>query len=338
MADIQLRVPSASSVVGTAFRVVEWELRMARELLMLPARVLVLLADVEDVVVRIQDLLDEVSRTVRQIDGIVATAVDTVDGVRTTVARANRVVDEVAVTVSAAEGIVGRVGSTVDSAEGVVRRVDGTIDSAEGVVRRVDGTIDSAEGVVRRVDGTIDSAEGVVVRVGSTVESAEGVVARVRTTVDTADDLVLDAGGLIERVVPLVDFANSTFAQVKPVVEALLVDADLDVETARVVATRMTEVLAWADKTIRLLEPIADDVLESVDPDEVKAVIQFIDHLPALGDTLENDVMPVLASLDTVAPEVHQILEVAQQCLEAVAGIPGFQLLRRRGGDNGKAD
>ena len=88
MADIQLRVPSASSVVGTAFRVVEWELRMARELLMLPARVLVLLADVEDVVVRIQDLLDEVNRTVRQIDGIVATAVDTVDGVRTTVARA----------------------------------------------------------------------------------------------------------------------------------------------------------------------------------------------------------------------------------------------------------
>ena len=310
MADIQLRVPSASSVVGTAFRVVEWELRMARELLMLPARVLVLLADVEDVVVRIQDLLDEVSRTVRQIDGIVATAVDTVDGVRTTVARANRVVDEVADTVSAAEGIVGRVGSTVDSAEGVVRRVDGTVDSAEGVVRRVDGTIDSAESVV----------------------------ARVRTTVDTADDLVLDAGGLIERVVPLVDVADSTFAQVRPVVEALLVDADLDAETARVVATRMTEVLAWADKTIRLLEPIADDVLESVDPDEIKAVIQFIDHLPALGDTLENDVMPVLASLDTVAPEVHQILEVAQQCLEAVAGIPGFQLLRRRGGDNGKTE
>ena len=48
--------------------------------------------------------------------------------------------------------------------------------------------------------------------------------------------------------------------------------------------------------------------------------------------------MPVLASLDTVAPEVHQILEVAQQCLEAVAGIPGFQLLRRRGGDNGKTE
>ena len=59
--------------------------------------------------------------------------------------------------------------------------------------------------------------------------------------------------------------------------------------------------------------------------------------LPALGDTLENDVMPVLASLDTVAPEVHQILEVAQHCLDAVQGIPGFQLLRRRGNENGKS-
>lgn len=296
MAEIQLRVPSATSVVGTAFRVVEWELRMARELLLLPARVLVLLADVEDVVERIQDLLDEVNRTVRAIDGIVASAVDTVDGVRTTVAKANRVVAEVEATVSAADGIVGRVGATVDSAERAVGRVDGTIDSAEGVVRRVGATV------------------------------------------DTADELVLDAGGLIERVEPLVDFADSALAPVKPVVEALLVDADLDAEKARLVATRVTEVLAWADKTVRLIEPIADDVLESIDPEEVKAVVQFIDHLPELGDRLENDVMPVLVSLDTVAPEVHEILEVAQQCLEAVAGIPGFQLLRRRGGENGKSD
>ena len=204
-----------------------------------------------------------------------------------------------------------------------MRRVDGTIDSAEGVVRRVDATIDSAEGVVRRVDATIDSAEGVVSRVGATV--------------DTADELVLDAGTLVERVVPLLDFADSALAPVKPVVEALLVDAEFDPEVARRVATRLTEVLVWADKTVSLLEPIAGEVLQSVDPEEIKAVVKFIDHLPALGESLETDIMPVLASMDTVAPEVHQILEVAQQCLEAVAGIPGFQLLRRRGGENGRA-
>ncbi|TCW23460.1 hypothetical protein EDD19_11220 [Dietzia cinnamea] len=309
MAEIQRRAPSAVSVVGAAFRVVEWQLGLARELILLPARVLALLDDVEVVVERIQDLLDEVNRTVRAIDGIVASATSTVDDVRTAVARADRMIDQVA--------------GTVTDAEGVVRRVDGTIDSAEGVVRRVDVTIDSAEGVVRRVDATIDSAEGVVARVGATV--------------DTADELVLDAGTLIERVVPLLDFADSALAPVKPVVEALLVDAELDPEVARRVATRLTEVLVWADKTVSLLEPIADEVLESVDPEEIKAVVKFIDHLPALGESLETDIMPVLASMDTVAPEVHQILEVAQQCLEAVAGIPGFQLLRRRGGENGKA-
>ncbi|MCT2173992.1 methyl-accepting chemotaxis protein [Dietzia cinnamea] len=308
MAEIQRRAPSAVSVVGAAFRVVEWQLGLARELILLPARVLALLDDVEVVVERIQDLLDEVNRTVRAIDGIVASATSTVDDVRTTVARADRMIDQVA--------------GTVTDAEGVVRRVDGTIDSAEGVVRRVGGTIDSAEGVVRRVDGTIDSAEGVVSRVGATV--------------DTADELVLDAGTLVERVVPLLDFADSALAPVKPVVEALLVDAEFDPEVAKRVATRLTEVLVWADKTVSLLEPIAGEVLQSVDPEEIKAVVKFIDHLPALGESLETDIMPVLASMDTVAPEVHQILEVAQQCLEAVAGIPGFQLLRRRGGENGK--
>lgn len=280
MAEIQRRAPSAVSVVGAAFRVVEWQLGLARELILLPARVLALLDDVEVVVERIQDLLDEVNRTVRAIDGIVASATSTVDDVRTTVARADRMIDQVA------------------------------------------GTVTDAEGVVRRVDGTIDSAEGVVSRVGATV--------------DTADELVLDAGTLVERVVPLLDFADSALAPVKPVVEALLVDAEFDPEVAKRVATRLTEVLVWADKTVSLLEPIAGEVLQSVDPEEIKAVVKFIDHLPALGESLETDIMPVLASMDTVAPEVHQILEVAQQCLEAVAGIPGFQLLRRRGGENGK--
>lgn len=266
--------------MGAAFRVVEWQLGVARELILLPARVLALLDDAEVVVERIQVLLDDVNRTVRAIDGIVTSATSTVDGVRTTVARADQVIDQ------------------------------------------VDGTVTDAESVVRRVDGTIDSAEGVVARVGATV--------------DTADELVLDAGTLMERVEPLIDFADSALAPVKPVVEALLVDVELDPEVARRVATRLAEVLVWADKTVSLLEPIADGVLESVDPEEIKAVVKFIDHLPALGESLETDIMPVLAAMDTVAPEVHQILEVAQQCLEAVAGIPGFQILRRRGGENGK--
>lgn len=308
MADMQVRVPSPSSLVQSAFRVVEWELSMAREFLLLPARVMALLEDVESIVRRVQRLLDEVERTVSSIDRIVVTAAETVDGVRTTVSRADGVVDDVERTVSSADSIVGRVGSTVDSADGIVSRIGATVDVADSVVLRVD----------------------------STVDSADGVVARVGSTVDTADGLVTSAGGLMNRIVPMVDFAESALAPVKPVVEALLIDAELSPETARKVATRLTEVLVWADKTIALLEPIADEVLESVEPEEIKAVVQFIDHLPALGDSLENDVMPVLASLDTVAPEVHQILEVAQQCLEAVQGIPGFQLLRRRGGDNGK--
>ena len=86
MAEIQRRAPSAVSVVGAAFRVVEWQLGLARELILLPARVLALVDDVEVVVERIQDLLDEVNRTVRAIDGIVASATTTVDASATTTA------------------------------------------------------------------------------------------------------------------------------------------------------------------------------------------------------------------------------------------------------------
>lgn len=294
MAEMQVRVPSPTTLMNAAFRVVGWELAVARELLMLPARVLALLDDVDEIVDRVRRLLDDVHRTVDAIDAIVASAAETVGGVQSTVVRADGVVDDVARTVATADGIVGR------------------------------------------VNDTVDSAEGVVLRVGSTIDSAEGVVTRVGNTVDAADGLVGAAGGLIGRVEPLLDFADSALAPVKPVVEALLIDADLDPDVARLVAMRVVEILVFVDRTIETLAPLTDEVLASVEPDEVKAVVKFIDHLPALGESLERDIMPVLASMDNVAPEVHQILEVAQQCLEAVAGIPGFQLLRRRGGDNGK--
>lgn len=279
MVDIRLRIPGPRSVVGAAFRVVEWELEVMRLAASLPARVVALFEDVNEIMGRVRGLLDDASRTVMAIDGIVLSAVETVDGVRTTVERADRVVGDVSRTVSKADGVVARVGSTVDA--------------------------------------------------------ADGVVARVGSTVDAADGLVSTAGGLVGRAEPLLGFAESAVAPIRPVVEALLLDADLDPELARLVAGRIVEVLVYIDGALATLEPIVDQVLGSIDPQEIKAVVDLIDHLPALATTLEKDVMPVLASLDNVGPEVNQILDVAQQCLEALAGIPGFQFLRRRG-ENGK--
>jgi hypothetical protein len=41
--------------------------------------------------------------------------------------------------------------------------------------------------------------------------------------------------------------------------------------------------------------------------------------------------MPILATLDRVGPDVHELLNVLKEVRQAINGIPGFSLLRRRG-------
>jgi hypothetical protein len=48
---------------------------------------------------------------------------------------------------------------------------------------------------------------------------------------------------------------------------------------------------------------------------------------------MSEDIMPILATLDRVGPDIHELLEVANDVRQAVLGIPGFSFLRRRGED-----
>jgi len=50
-------------------------------------------------------------------------------------------------------------------------------------------------------------------------------------------------------------------------------------------------------------------------------------------DHLENDVLPVLRTLERVGPDVHELLEVADDLRRVITGLPGIGLLRRRGED-----
>ena len=53
MSDIQPRFPGPSSVVGAATRLVAWEIRVARYMWSIPARIALLLEDAELIVARV---------------------------------------------------------------------------------------------------------------------------------------------------------------------------------------------------------------------------------------------------------------------------------------------
>lgn len=249
----------------------------------------------------------------------------------------------IAILLEDAELLVARIGSIVDSVERAVAAVDQIILSAARAVDdvdravarvsvtldRVDSAVDTAEEIVLRVDSTVGDAEEIVLRVDSTVDDAEGLVGRVGTVTGSAEQIT-------ERALPVVDFVESTVAQVKPVLEALLLEEGVRAEQATMISTRVTELLVTADEVATRLAPVAGRVVDAVDSEDFEAVLELIDNLPQLITSVERDVLPVVRSLDSVAPEVTEILDVASKCLEALNGIPGFQRLRRRGEIGGR--
>ena len=58
--------------------------------------------------------------------------------------------------------------------------------------------------------------------------------------------------------------------------------------------------------------------------------MRLVDQLPELTDAMEKDVMPVLATLGSVAPDLHELLNVARELNEILAKIPGIGRLKRR--------
>ena len=78
-------------------------------------------------------------------------------------------------------------------------------------------------------------------------------------------------------------------------------------------------------------DALAARFVDELSTEEVTAAIRMIDQLPRLRAHLVDDVMPLLAKLDQVGPDLHKLLEVTEDLRLAIAGIPGLRMLRRRG-------
>ncbi len=123
-------------------------------------------------------------------------------------------------------------------------------------------------------------------------------IARVRTITE-------DAAGVIERTRAVVD------------------RAEVQVE-------RVTELLDSCAPSLITLQPTLETLAETTHPDEVKALVGLIDHLPEVTARMENDVMPVLATLGSVAPDIHDLLTVARELNDMLAKVPGMGRIKRR--------
>jgi hypothetical protein len=213
----------------------------------------------------------------------------------------------------AAQAAAGWSARAVESAVALPERLATVLDDVDHLVRRIGAVAERADELVDRAGGILHGAEQAVLASRAVVEQAGTIVARADATTKTASTVVARAEGVV----------GST--------ETITARAGRIVEGAATTTTAAGEILAVYQPIAERAAPLAKRFVDDLTDEEIHAAIRLIDHLPALTEAMETDIMPILATLDRVGPDVSELLEVLKDVRQAISGIPGFRFFRRRG-------
>lgn len=151
-----------------------------------------------------------------------------------------------------------------------------------------------------------------VERGGDAVEQLLAAVPRIGVLLDHAERLLFEVDALIDRI------------------ERTRLAADAVVERAAIPIVRTAALLDNLEPSLKTLQPTLERLAETTHPEEVEALVGLVDHLPHLVTQLERDILPMMATLGTVAPDLHDLLDVSRELNEMLAKLPVMSRIKRR--------
>ncbi|MEJ7651821.1 MAG: hypothetical protein WKF57_22660 [Nakamurella sp.] len=153
------------------------------------------------------------------------------------------------------------------------------------------GAVEQAIKLIPRVTSLLTDVERLVLRVGNLIGEVEVTQRRAAAAVTQVESVVAGAAGTQSRVATLVDRFEPVLTQLLPVLETL---------------SRTTSA------------------------EEVAALVKLVDALPPIVDRLDTDIMPILDTLATVAPDLRDLLDVSRELNEIIGSVPGLRGIKRR--------
>src|SRR5829696_2930749 len=173
----------------------------------------------------------------------------------------------------------------------------------------------------------------VLSRGGEQVEALLAAVPRLLGLLDAAEVVLARASATVDRIAIVGEDAATEIVRVGAVVDAAALEVHrvatvLDV--AGVELARATVLVDAVEPPLTALLPTLRTLADTTHPDEVAALVRLVDHLPALTEQVERDVLPVLTTLGSVAPDLHDLLNVSRELNEVLGKIPGIGRLKRR--------
>jgi ABC-type transporter Mla subunit MlaD len=187
--------------------------------------------------------------------------------------------------------------------------------AARSVLGWTDEAVQVVADLPARVAALLDEAERLVTRVGDTLDRVDDVTGRVDAVVDRVERVTGNAEQVVKRIIPITGAADAVL------------------ETVGATSAGAQALLEVFQPMTERGAPLLQHFLDEFSVEELHALIRLIDHVPQFTEHMEADIMPVLAKLDQVGPDVHELLDVLKDVRLAIEGLPGFSLFRRRGAE-----
>lgn len=194
---------------------------------------------------------------------------------------------------------VGGVREGLAEALDLASRIGTAVGRMEELLGRMDHLLDRVAGLLHRVEGIADRADEAITHLHVTRRRADDAVQRMHGTTSGADEVVHRTKELVDRVDPL---------------------------------------LADYEPALTVLAPLVRRLAASSGPSEVDALMTLLDRLPQLVASLDEEILPVLETLGTVGPDIHDLLDTVQDMRQVVKGVPGSRLFHRRGAEETAGD
>jgi ABC-type transporter Mla subunit MlaD len=176
------------------------------------------------------------------------------------------------------------------------------------LVGRAEDIADRISALLTRVESIVDRADEEIAGVGRTRAKADEQIAGVAHTRAKADDAIAAVGSTQQK-------------------------ADDAIAAVGTTTGRANGLLDEFEPAVTALSPSVRRLAATLEPHEVEAMVTLIDRLPKLVTHLDEDILPILGSLDGVGTDVHDLLDTLQDMRQVVKGFPGSRLFRRRGAE-----
>jgi ABC-type transporter Mla subunit MlaD len=203
---------------------------------------------------------------------------------------------------------IGRMEELLGRASGLLTRVEGIVDRADEAIAGVARTQAKADDAIAGVVRTQAKADDAIAGVAETQAKADDAIAGVVRTQAKADEAIVAVGRTTSSADELLRRTDALVGQAEPLVGAYA-------------------------QPLSDLAPSVRRLAETLEPQEIEALVTLIDRLPRLLTHLDEDVLPVLESLGNVGTDVHDLVDTVQDLRQVVKGFPGSRLFRRRGAE-----